>query len=281
MIDYLLRHHAPLTAQEWRAVDDAAVQVARRNLVGRRFLSLFGPVGVGVQTFAADAFGTAERARISLFGTEEEDLLTVESRRFVPLPILYRDFRLDWRDLETARRLGTPLDTTATAIAATSVAAMEDRLIVNGYDELQQEGFLNAGGRQQLPLGDWNTVGGAFSAVVSAVAALAKANFRGPFSVVVPPQLFVSLNRVYGNTGVLEIDQVRKLVGGGVFASPAMPEGKAVVVAAGPENMDLIVAQDLTVAFLETTSMEHHFRVLEVLSLRIKRPGAICTLGQV
>ncbi len=281
MSDYLLRDQAPLTPQEWQAVDGTAVEVARRNLVGRRFLSLFGPVGVGVQTFAADTYGPAEKARISLFGVEEEDLLTVESRRFVPLPILYRDLRLDWRDLENARRLGTSLDTTAVAIAATAVAAMEDRLVINGYDELQQEGFLNAAGRQQLPIGDWSAAGGGFGAVVSAVGALVKANFRPPFSVVVSPQLFVALHRVFDNTGVLEIDQVRKLVGGGVFASQAMPEGKAVVVAAGRENMDLIIAQDLITAFLETTALQHHFRVLEVLSLRIKRPGAICTLGQV
>jgi uncharacterized linocin/CFP29 family protein len=37
----------------------------------------------------------------------------------------------------------------------------------------------------------------------------------------------------------------------------------------------------MTIAFLESTAMEHHLRVLEIVSLRIKRPGAVCVLGQV
>ncbi|MDI7277806.1 MAG: family 1 encapsulin nanocompartment shell protein [Anaerolineae bacterium] len=281
MPDFLLRDQAPLTGQEWEALDGAVVQVARRNLVARRFLSIFGPVGAGVQSYASDRFGDATVAQISLFAAEEESRVHVQRRAFVPLPILYQDFTINWRDLEAARRLGVPLDTTGAAIAAAAVAAREDQLILGGYGELQQYGLLNAEGRQQLPLGDWSKPGGGFAAVVSATQALNEANFRQPFTVIVPPTLHAHLNRVFDNTAVLEIDQVRRLVRGGVYVTPALPADVAVVVSPGSENMDLLIAQDLTVAFLETTSMEHHFRVLEVVSPRVKRPGAVVTLGQV
>jgi hypothetical protein len=39
-----------------------------------------------------------------------------------------------------------------------------------------------------------------------------------------------------------------------------------------------VVAQDLITAFLETSKMNHYFRVFEILALRIKRPAAICTI---
>jgi len=208
-------------------------------------------------------------------------MVTVQSRHYVPLPLLYRDFRLEWRDLETSRRLGVPLDTTGAAIAASAVAEMEDRLIFNGYDELQQAGFLNAEGRQRLPLGDWSQGGGAFAAVVRGIQTLTSNHFQGPFTLIVPPQLFVQLNRVYENTAVLEIDQIRRAIGGGVYLTPTLPPNVAVLIAAGQENMDIEIAQDMTVAFLETQAMDHNFRVLETLALRIKRPGAICTFGQV
>ena len=281
MADYLMRDQSPLTAQEWQALDRAVVQVARRNLVARRFISLFGPVGAGVQSLAADRYAGGERGRIGVFAAEEEDTIAVQSRRFVPLPILHSDFRLHWRDLETSRRLGTPLDTTGAALAAAAVAHSEDRLILNGYDDLQQSGFLNAEGRQMLPLGNWGAPGGAFASVVDAVRALNQAGFAGPLTLVAPPGLFAQLNRVFDNTAVLEIDQIRRLTRGGVYSSPALPDNVAVVVAAGAENMDLLVAQDMMTAFLETTAMEHHLRVLEMLSLRVKRPAAIVTLGQV
>ena len=281
MLDYLLRSQAPLTDPEWQALDRTVVEVARRNLVARRFLAITGPVGAGVQSYAADRFMGAETAEISLFGAEEKGAIQVQSRHFVPLPILYHDFIINWRDLETSRRLGTALETTGAAIAASNVSAMEDRLIFNGYSEFQQEGFLNAEGRQMLPLGDWSVEGGAFEAVANAVQSLVQANFRGPYTVAASPQLYVQLNRIFDNTGVLEIDQIRRLVRGEVYTTPVLPENIAVVVAAGPENMDVLIAQDLMTAFLETTSMQHHFRVLEVLSLRVKRPGAIATLGQI
>lgn len=280
-MDFLLRDQAPLTAEEWQTLDQTVVQVARRNLVARRFLTIFGPVGTAVQTLTADRFQEGEMAHVSLFGAEEQGMVTVQSRHYVPLPLLYRDFRLEWRDLETSRRLGVPLDTTGAAIAASAVAEMEDRLIFNGYDELQQAGFLNAEGRQRLPLGDWSQGGGAFAAVVRGIQTLTSNHFQGPFTLIVPPQLFVQLNRVYENTAVLEIDQIRRAIGGGVYLTPTLPPNVAVLIAAGQENMDIEIAQDMTVAFLETQAMDHNFRVLETLALRIKRPGAICTFGQV
>ncbi|MCL6429800.1 MAG: bacteriocin family protein [Anaerolineae bacterium] len=280
MPDYLLRDQAPLTGQEWGLLDDAVIRVARRQLVARRFLSIAGPVGAGVQSYPSDRYGDGA-AQISLFGADEGGRVRIQRRTFVPLPILYQDFTINWRDLESARRLGVPLDTTAPSVAAAAVATMEDRLIFGGLEEMQQQGLLNAEGRQQLPLGDWATTGGGFSAIVSAAEALVAAGFGQPFTVALPPVLYARLNRVYDNTGVLEIDQVRRLVRGGVYVTPALPADVAVVLAPGPENLDILIALDLTVAFLETTSMEHHFRVLEVLSPRIKRPEAVVTLGQV
>ncbi len=281
MMSFLMREQSTLTSQEWQALDQIVVQVARRNLVARHFLSIQGPVGAGVASFPVDRFRGGEMGSISLFGAEEENMVVIQSRRFAPLPILYRDFRLDWRELEASRRQGMPFDTTPAAIAASAVAQAEDQVIFNGNDELQQEGFLNVEGRQQVPLGDWGTTNGGFNAVVSAVRTLVDHGFRGPFTLAVPPLLFAQLNRVFDNTGVLEVDQVQRLVGGGVYMTTALPQDIAVLVAPGPENMDLLIAQDLVTAFLEATAMEQHFRVLEVLSLRIKRPGAVCTLGQV
>ena len=50
------------------------------------------------------------------------------------------------------------------------------------------------------------------------------------------------------------------------------------ILATGSQNFDLAVAQDLTVAYLGPDKMNHPYRVLESVYLRIKRPGAICTL---
>ena len=77
---------------------------------------------------------------------------------------------------------------------------------------------------------------------------------------------------------MLEIEQVQKLAASVRYRSGAIPDGKALVVATGASNMDLVVAQDLTVAYLAAENLNHLFRVLETVVLRIKRPQAIVTL---
>jgi uncharacterized linocin/CFP29 family protein len=50
------------------------------------------------------------------------------------------------------------------------------------------------------------------------------------------------------------------------------------VIATGASNMDLVVAQDLTTAYVASENLNHIFRVLESVVLRIKRPQSIVTL---
>ncbi|HBQ93842.1 MAG TPA: bacteriocin, partial [Sulfobacillus sp.] len=92
------------------------------------------------------------------------------------------------------------------------------------------------------------------------------------------PATFALWHRLYGNSGVLEVDQIRQLVQGGVYMSLFIPKNDALVVANAPQNLDLAVGLDTSVAFLESSAMNHRFRVLETLTLRVKRPGAVCHL---
>jgi len=43
-------------------------------------------------------------------------------------------------------------------------------------------------------------------------------------------------------------------------------------------NFDLVIGQDLIVAYEGNEGLDHAFSVLETLALRVKRPGAICRL---
>jgi uncharacterized linocin/CFP29 family protein len=56
-----------------------------------------------------------------------------------------------------------------------------------------------------------------------------------------------------------------------------LPEPTALLVDSGGQNLDLAVGLDLSTAYVESSNLNHHFRVLESLVLRVRRPGAICT----
>jgi uncharacterized linocin/CFP29 family protein len=277
MADYLQRDQAPLTAEQWAALDEAVISTARAVLVARRCIPLVGPFGPGVLALPDDTVTGAGRGQIDLLGTAEGEAVGIERRGLLPLPLIYKDFWLHWRDLEANRQFGLPLDTGKAAAAAAACAQMEDHLVFEGDATLGLPGLRTVEGRQVLPMRDWGAIGQAFADVVDGVRALTEHGFAGPYALIVSPRLFAELNRVFDGTGVLEFEQVEKLARRGVFPTAVLPEPSALLVDSGAQNMDLAVGLDFSVAYVESANLNHRFRVLESLALRIRRPGAICT----
>jgi uncharacterized linocin/CFP29 family protein len=275
--DFLQRDQAPLSLDEWAAIDQTVVRTAQSMLVGRRFISLVGPFGAGIEALPNDMLTGASRAHVDLLGNNEEDVLAIDRRSFLPMPVIYKDFWVQWRDLEASRQLGVPLDVGKAAAAASATAQSEDRLIFDGEPGLGLTGLRNVEGRQTLAMGDWGSMGRAFADVVEGVRVLTQAGFTGPYALAVSPRLYADLNRIFDNSGVLELEQVEKLARRGVYPTAVLPEPAALLVDSGSQNLDLAVGVDLTTGYLESSNLNHLLRVLESLVLRIRRPAAICT----
>ncbi|MCI0490597.1 MAG: bacteriocin family protein [Blastocatellia bacterium] len=268
----------PLNDQEWEGINNIVIEVARKRLVGRRIVDLHGPLGPGVQTIVHDHFSGTTIGRIGLLGEEESDPVRSVRRESGIIPLIYKDFIIHWRDMETARQSGTPLDFSAAAGAAAFCADAEDDLIFNGYEEMDYEGLMVVDGRHTLTMRNWSEAGNSFQDVVDATQVLVQAGYYGPYAMVVSPTLYTRMHQVHPGTGVLEIEHIRQLITDGVYQSSVIQDGLGVIVATGAQNFDLAVAQDLTVAYLGAENMNHPFRVFESVYLRIKRHGSICTL---
>jgi uncharacterized linocin/CFP29 family protein len=277
-VDLLGREQSPLTEAQWRSFDDTVVQVARRTLVARRFIPLFGPLGAGTQVAPNDVFLGQTEGVVDVLGEAEGAEVRLGQRQYLTLPIIYKDFMIHWRDLAGAPEIEAPMDLGAVAAAASLCARSEDELIFLGRADLGHAGLATVDDRLRVTASDWAGMGNAFRDVVAAVEQLTARGFPGPFAVATSTRMYVAMNRMFENSGVLEVDQIKKLAAAGVYVAPVLPEPSALVVATGPENLDLVVGVDMTTAYLESTGMNHHFRVLETLTLRIKRPDAICVI---
>lgn len=278
MADYLMREEAPLTSEEWERLDNLVVETARQHLIGRRFIHLAGPFGAGLQSMPLDSYKGTKVGVCDLIGEEECSPVQLAGRSYLALPIIHKDFWLLWRDISASRQFGFPLDLSPAVMASIFCAQAEDNLIFHGDEKSGLAGLLNVEGRNTIPLSDWDEGGNAFHDIVAATEKLVQAGFYGPYAGVVSPAMHTKMYRVYKGTGMLEISQVRQVLQGGLFQSPALGEGVAVVVSIGQENFDLAVAQDLITAYMGPDKMNHFFRVFESLALRVKRPDAICTL---
>ncbi|MCK6517308.1 bacteriocin family protein [Myxococcota bacterium] len=269
----------PLNEAEFRRVHDAVIEAAKRRLVGRRFIELYGPMGPGVQAIAYDEFTGTDSGQLDLLGESSPTRIFTDQRRFRTIPILYKDFVLHWRDLEMARQLNMPLDVSAAAGAASWCAEREDQLIFYGDEKLGYEGLMNHPQRQVAPLTDgWGRAGAAFRDVVDATEKLFEAGHYGPYALVCSPRLYANLHRLWEDSRTMELDNVRRVIEGEVFQSNVLRGNVAVLVSKGQENLDLAVSIDMTTAYLGAERMNHPFRVLEALILRIKHPDAICTI---
>lgn len=277
-MEFLKRSEAPLLESQWQDIDRVVVETARKTVVGRRFIEITGPFDPSVQFTTLDIIDPGQYGACGLFGETDCGVVKVKERRYAPLPIIYKDFKYHWRDIETSKKLGLPLDLSIPAVAAQQVAVAEDRLIFHGDTEAGFYGLLNVPGRNTVNLSDWSVSGEAFQNILSAVVKLNEHGFYSGFALVLNPKDYAVLHRLYGNSGTLEIDQIKKLFDVGVFTTPVIPQQSAVVVATGIENMDIFIAQDMVTAYYNYENMDHYFRVFEILALRIKRPESICTV---
>lgn len=263
MADYLAREDAPLSNEDWEKLDKIVVESARKRLVGRRFINITGPLGVGATVINKPVMGGMNEGEIS-----------IKKRDNLNISMIYKDFKLNWLDIESSRKYGMPIELGPAAAAAAFCAMKEDEMIFSGDHE--NEGLMNAKGRNSVEAQDWKITGNAFQNVINATEKLVSEGLYGPYAMAVSPSLYAMMHRTYGGGSILEVEMVRELLTDGVFQSPVLKGEDVLVIATGQENMDLVIGQDLITAYLGPDGMDHSFRVFETLVLRIKRPGSIC-----
>ena len=116
-------------------------------------------------------------------------------------------------------------------------------------------------------------------AVSSAIGRLEGKGHFGPFAVVLDQKFFLDAQTPNGFL-VLPQDRIIPFLGGGpLLRSSTLPEGSGVVVALGGAPVELVVAKDMSLQFLQVTQEPKFlFRVREKIALRIKEADAIVTL---
>jgi uncharacterized linocin/CFP29 family protein len=116
-------------------------------------------------------------------------------------------------------------------------------------------------------------------AVSNAIGQLEGQGHFGPFAVVLDQQFFGAVQTPAVGL-VLPQDRIIPFLGGGpLLRSSTLPEYSGVVVALGGRPVELVVATDVCVQFLQVTvDPVFVFRVCEKLALRIKEADAIVIL---
>jgi uncharacterized linocin/CFP29 family protein len=121
---------------------------------------------------------------------------------------------------------------------------------------------------------------GLVTAVSTAIGELEHHGHFGPFAMVLGQGLFVIAQTPEPASMVLPQDRITPFLGGGpLLRSSTLEDYSGVVVALGGAPVELVVAADMSLQFLQVTEVPTFlFRVREKIALRIKEGDAIVKL---
>ena len=97
-----------LTRGEWQELDQTVFESVKKQLVGRRFIDIYGPLGEGVQSVTNDIYETPNEEP-SVFMGRTWGYLFHQGGLTLTIPLLYKDFILYWRDIQQAKHLAARL----------------------------------------------------------------------------------------------------------------------------------------------------------------------------
>jgi len=299
----------PWTDEQWDRVQQVICEEARKARVAASFLPIVGPLPPDTDYVSLDKLDyqpldppKAALKRMVVNDTETKRLCTLEIRVYLRGPQV-ADPELT-SALQMFRR------------AANVLARIEDALIFKGRsgnslkgglgsnqnviwtidpETGSDDGLCDAAGKQCIPLAPLAgspAISGEqlVSAVSEAIGKLESAGHLGPFACVLDQSLFKVAQTPSPGSLVLPQDSILPFLGGGPLLrsstldksiKPVSPQKDVtgLVVALGGAPVDLVLARDMTLSFLQVNlDPLFVFRVYEKLTLRIKEQTAIVGL---
>jgi len=275
----------PWTEEQWVRVRQVIQEEANRARVGATFLPLYGPLPPDTDFVPADGISYESNDGAPAQRMMIQDTTTVQVPT-LQVKVSVRGAQMSDPELTSVLQLFRR--------AANVLARLEDAVIFRGQDgpgkaaggaaalpEIWQilggqksRGLLPSGFKEPDTEIDGNSLVNLVSASISLLEA--KGHF-GPFATVLGQDYFTAATTPNPGSLVLPQDRIIPFLGGGpLLRTSTLPDRSGVVVALGGAPLDLVVATDVSLNFLQvTTDPMFVFRVFEKVVLRIKEPDAI------
>lgn len=288
----------PWTDEQWAMAQRVVQDGARKARVASSFLPLVGPLPDGQASVPAlpmrypefESYRGEAPRRLEVDDGETLRLTTIACNVYL------KTQQAEDPDLASAKQM--------LGRAADVIGRLEDAIVFNGQPgpgeapEIDDEPVVpqiytvrNGQERPGLVTGEpgevveWQDEANGYSeslvsAVVGAIQSLEGRGHYGPFACVLGHQLYRAANTPSRSSLVLPSDRIMPFLDGGPLRrSSVVPTDRGVVVALAGSPIDLVLASDVHVRFVQL-SIEPRYvlRVSERFVLRMKQPDARCIL---
>ena len=193
-----------LTAEEILYIENKVVEQVRYQLQARKIFPVRGIPDAKFGRFYTEV--DPSEAGIDMDGKAQSDDFPEKTAHDIKLPVIHKEFLLNWRDIEISRREGPSILDDSIRTATRMVAEAEDRLLISGecttWGALGIEGLFTATGRGSLAAaGAWPA--NAIADVNDGRAWLQGQGFVGIEPILIgPPALVKCLDGAIANTGL-------------------------------------------------------------------------------
>jgi uncharacterized linocin/CFP29 family protein len=233
-VDLLKRHHAPITAEAWKQIDDEAKRVLQLNLAGRKLVDFDGPHGWQYAAVNTGHLSIKTDAGLGVPWGVREVVPLIEVRVPIELPMM---------EIDNASR-GAVVDLAAVVSAAEKTAHAEENAIFNGFKSGGIEGIIPSSAHPPISIpADYADYP---SAVVDAVATLRRAGVNGPYALALGPGCYAGLSQA-AEDGYPIRERVEHFLDGPMVLAPKV-DG-AVVLSTRGGDFQLSVGQDLSIGY--------------------------------
>jgi len=282
------RTNAPVTEQQYKYIDGVVKYSAQQGMIARRLAPVFGPLGFGSQSVTFDKVTEMADAQVQIgWKPDKGEDITNLARTTNPMGVVSKAFRVNAQSLASSRTYGTPLDIINARSAAYKVSKKEDDILLNGWAKdgstYDISGLYQSAGNTEAYSDDFGTAGNAIKKVKLAAAVLQADNIFAPYNMVLNQVQYNEMIDVLSSTATLEIDVVRRMLGGGdIYLTPAQTAATGMLISTGERGyFDYAIGVDVTTKLEELGLHEGNDLfglVYETITPRIWETNGICTL---
>lgn len=277
-----------LRKDEWVEIDRVVMESARyplravADVRARGLTKTLGGLGSLVAKWYSRSGMTTANVSMTGRGGSDRDLPDMKDVG-VPVPVIFKDFEINQRDLEASRRLGDGLDTTSTAEATRVVAETVDDLLINGHattlNGAKVYGYTNHPDRNadtatNFGGGDWTTIGNIVPTVAGMVTAANGDLHFGPYVLYAAQTQYNEAALRYYDDGSSETPLTRILKMpqiSGVQMLPQLAAGSLLLIQMTREVVEWAEAMPIDVIEWTTgDGMATNFKVMTVATPLVK-----------
>lgn len=233
----LHRELAPISEAAWAQIEEEARRTFKRNIAGRRVVSVVGPAG-----FSLSAVGTGHLRGMA----SPHEGVSVSQRQAQPLIELRATFTVTKQAVDDVERGAGDSDWQPVKKAAQAIAMAEDSTIFQGLAEAGIAGIVPTSSNAALPLPE--SVQHLPEAVARAVSALRLVGVDGPYCLLLSSDLYTEVAESTDHGYPIKNHLDRLLPDGEIIWAPALT-GSLVISTRGGDY-ELHLGQDLSIGYL-------------------------------